>query len=73
LVEVRGWALRDPIPTLPIPLRPPDADVLIDLQSVYNQAFTRGGYPRRLRYNTIIEHVNEAIQTWCRAMASNAK
>ena len=29
--EVYRWALRDPLPTLPIPLRAPDPDIFVDL------------------------------------------
>src|SRR5713226_3523984 len=32
--EVYAWRLRDPLPAIPIPLRNPDPDVLIDLGAV---------------------------------------
>ena len=33
------WSLRDPLPTLPVPLLKPDGDVALDLQSVLNETY----------------------------------
>ena len=33
-----------------VPLKPPDPDVLVDLQAVFRQAYQRGRYARSLRY-----------------------
>src|ERR1041385_6214924 len=35
--EVYPWTVRRPLPTIPIPLRSPDSDVLVDLQAVFRQ------------------------------------
>jgi hypothetical protein len=48
--NVFSWGLRDPLPTLPVPLLPGDADVLCDLASVFATAFERGRYRPSLRY-----------------------
>lgn len=50
LCEVYHWSARQPLPAIPIPLKEPDADVIIELQDVFAEAFARGRYERRLRY-----------------------
>lgn len=47
---VYAWGVREPLPVIPIPLRPPDADVLVDLGEVFQKTFARGRYGRSLRY-----------------------
>jgi hypothetical protein len=48
--QVYRWTLRQPLPTLPVPLRPPDADLLIDLAAVFATAYERGRFHRRINY-----------------------
>lgn len=48
--QVYAWSLRQPLPTLPVPLRVPDADILIDLGAVFTTAYDRGRFARRLQY-----------------------
>ena len=48
--EVYHWACRDPLPTIPIPLRAPDADIPIDLGKVFRDTYERGRYARALFY-----------------------
>jgi hypothetical protein len=48
--EVYSWPLRQSLPTIPIPLRVPDPDVVVDLQEVFRQTYQRGRYSRSLRY-----------------------
>lgn len=43
---VWSWRLQQPMPTLPIPLRAPDADVWLDLSAVVNQVYDEGLYSR---------------------------
>jgi hypothetical protein len=51
--EVFAWTLRQPLPILPIPLRDPDPDVLIDLGAVFKTAYGRGRYARSLPYGKL--------------------
>lgn len=46
------WAiqLRDRLPVVPVPLLPPDADVLLDLQKAVDACFMLVGYQRLLDY-----------------------
>ena len=48
--EVSHWRLRDPLPTMPIPLQAPDRDVFVDLAKVFATTYTRGRYARSLAY-----------------------
>jgi hypothetical protein len=44
-----GFAVR-PLPTIPVPLTPPDADFRLDLQSAIHRVFEGSRYERRLKY-----------------------
>lgn len=49
--EVYAWTVRQPLPTIPIPLKAPDPDLLIDLSSIYATVYQRGRYPHIIDYN----------------------
>src|SRR5207302_4006542 len=49
--DVYGWSVRQPLPTIPVPLRPPDADVPLDLAAAFRAAYDLGRYSRLLRYD----------------------
>ncbi len=49
--DVFSWSLRQPLPVLPVPLRAPDSDVLVNLQSVFEAAFELGFYGKSLSYH----------------------
>lgn len=51
-VDVYAWSARDVLPTLPIPLRRPDADIPLDLGAVVGLTYERGRYARSLRYGS---------------------
>jgi hypothetical protein len=51
--DVYAWKIRDPLTTICIPLKPVDQDLLIDLAKVFETAYARGRYARRLRYGSI--------------------
>jgi hypothetical protein len=38
--------VRDRLPLLPIPLKAPDPDIVVDLGEIYATAFSRGRYAR---------------------------
>lgn len=49
-VEFYPIALRSPLPRLRIPLRPDDADVVVDLQRVLAQSYAAGRYAMTIDY-----------------------
>ena len=42
LAEVYRWTVRDPLPRIPIPLREPDADILIDFAALVDPSLRLG-------------------------------
>jgi hypothetical protein len=42
--------IEEPLPAVSIPLLPPDAEVTIDLQAVFNRCYDAGPYRRRVQY-----------------------
>lgn len=48
--QVYTWDVRQPLPTIPIPLAKDDPDVLFDLQSVFVAVYDRSGYDYTLDY-----------------------
>lgn len=48
--QVWPISLRQPLPTVPVPLLPPDADVPLDLQAAVEACFALVGYERLLDY-----------------------
>jgi len=49
--ELFPLSLRDPLPALPIPLRPEDDEPTISLQKVLDTVYDRGGFDRLLDYH----------------------
>jgi hypothetical protein len=48
--DIKSWSVRDPLPTIPIPLRAPDPDVQLDLAKVFTTTYDRGRYARVIDY-----------------------
>jgi hypothetical protein len=49
--QVYCLTLAQPLPRLPVPLRPPHADLEIDLEQAFMMAYDRGPFRRRLGYS----------------------
>ena len=49
--DVYAWTLRHPLPTIPIPLRAPDADIPLNMAELVAITFERGRYARALKYS----------------------
>jgi hypothetical protein len=48
--DVSSWRLRDPLPTMAIPLKAPDKDIHVDLAKVFRTTYERGRYAPSLGY-----------------------
>jgi len=48
--DIYAWTMRQLLPQIPIPLRPPDPAVWIDLAAVFAITYERGRYARSLDY-----------------------
>jgi hypothetical protein len=49
--EVYSWSMRDPLPTIAIPLRTDEPDVLLPLQPAFNWVYDRSRYSQMLHYD----------------------
>jgi hypothetical protein len=49
-VYLQPISMRDSIPSVPIPLRPTDPEIKIDLQSLVERAYSNGRYEQRIDY-----------------------
>jgi len=69
LADVWRIGLRQPLPTIPIPLSDGEADVLMDLQWVFNEVYDRAGYGVMLDYALPVEPPVDADDTsWIQAV-----
>jgi hypothetical protein len=50
LANVYSWSIRDPLPTIPIPLLAPDPDIPLDLAAIFVTVYQRGQYERSIDY-----------------------
>lgn len=48
-VDVYSWSLRDPLPTVRVPLKTPDGPVPLEMSVVLGSTYDRGRYARKLR------------------------
>lgn len=48
--NVYAWTIRDPLPSIPIPLKRPDPDVSLDLGAHFATAYDRGRYGASIDY-----------------------
>jgi hypothetical protein len=54
--EVYPWSIRRPLPKLPIPLRPPDPDIQLDLGAAFSMAYERLRYAQTLSFDKQLPH-----------------
>ena len=50
VLEYYALLLREPLPSIPVPLRPDDVDVTLDLQAIVDTTYERGRYEDLLDY-----------------------
>ena len=63
--QVYAWTIRQALPSIPIPLFPPDPDVWIALDAVFSMTYERGRYARSLDYTGPIENsVDDEDRRW---------
>jgi hypothetical protein len=49
--DVYAWTVRQPLPTIPLPLLPEDGEVSMDLAAVFATAYERGRCARSVDYD----------------------
>lgn len=69
--DVFHWTVRQPLPSIPIPLRAPDPDIRIDLGRVFRTTYQRGRYGRKLFYGkTPAAPLKAADAAWARRVST---
>jgi hypothetical protein len=53
--DVFAWTVRDSLPVIPIPLLPPDSDILVDLAPPLASVYERGRYARLIKYHAPLD------------------
>jgi hypothetical protein len=48
--QVYAWTIKDTLPAIPIPLREPEPDAMLNLRAVFDMTYDRGRYRRMVRY-----------------------
>ena len=71
-VGVWPLMLRDPLPVLPVPLRPPDADVYLDLPTLLDDAYDGGGFARSAYRHPPDPPLPEADSAWAESVLATA-
>jgi hypothetical protein len=67
--QVYRWTLRQPLPALPVPLRPPDPDLTIDLAAVFTTTYARGRFARRIDYRVPLSvDLHEEDKGWLESL-----
>jgi Protein of unknown function (DUF4058) len=68
--DVYSWTIRDPLPSIPIPLCRPDPDVMLDLGAVFATAYERARYGRLIDYTVPPSTVKKAAdRAWAERTA----
>jgi hypothetical protein len=64
--EIWPVALNEPLPDLPIPLLPPDPDVILHLNEAVKSIYDRAAYARRIDYQPPLPppKLRPSLQGW---------
>lgn len=65
-------SLRDPLPNLPIPLRPPLAEVYLDLQNILHQVYDRAFYKDHIYGGSPQPPLSPDDNVWAQVLAKSA-
>ncbi len=69
--QVFSWTVRDPLARLPVPLRPPDADITFDLAAVFNTTYDRARFARKVNYQgNLPAAMREEDREWAARMVA---
>jgi hypothetical protein len=69
-VHLYGFNIQDAIPGVPLPLKPDDPELMVDLQTIVSQVYDRGSYDIRINYQQPIPlpALSEADQEWVKTI-----
>ncbi|WP_165220297.1 DUF4058 family protein [Aquisphaera insulae] len=69
--QVYSWGLRQPLPSIPIPLRAPEADVKLDLAEAFELTYRLGRFDMIVRHELPLPErlpINVADRDWAEAI-----
>ncbi len=70
LSDIYTWSIRDPLPTIPIPLMAPDPDIPLNLAEVFNTVYQRARYARSIDYTAPLDlPVKPEDRAWAEKIA----
>jgi Protein of unknown function (DUF4058) len=71
--DVYAWSIRQPLPTIPIPLKLVDSDVLLNLVDSFALAYQRGRYSRTIDYSRALDlPLQPEDKAWAEQIAATA-
>lgn len=71
--DVYSWSIRDPLPTIPIPLIAPDPDMLLNLAEIFTTVYERGRYDRSIDYRAPLPlPLGTSDRIWAEELARNS-
>lgn len=72
--DVYAWPLRNPLPTIPVPLAGKDPDVPLDLQAAFTTLYDRAVYAVSLDYGRPVDPaLDEADAAWAHEVLAAAR
>jgi hypothetical protein len=72
LSEVYAWSIREPLPTIPIPLKAPDPDMPLNLAEIFATVYQRARYERSIDYKAPLRlSLSAEDRAWAEALARN--
>jgi hypothetical protein len=70
--EVYPWTIRDPLPTIPVPLANGDPDVPLDLERAFHTVYDLAGYQLEIEYRAPpTPPLRKNDQSWLKQVLSN--
>jgi hypothetical protein len=69
--ELFPISIREKLPAIPIPLRSPDPDVVLELQPIVNALYDAAGYDDYLYDSPINPPLNPEDARWAAALLAN--
>jgi hypothetical protein len=72
--DVYAWTIRNPLPSIPIPLVLPDRDVVLNLAKVFTTTYQRGGYDEEIDYTASLSVTKRTEdRAWAERVARTAR
>jgi hypothetical protein len=66
--DLYAFTVQTPLPTIPIPLKLEDKDLILDMQSLFQQIYTDARYEMRIDYTQSVPPLPLEDQQWLMAI-----